>query len=107
MVADTARRLALTAGSNGDLSFANGNGSPFVPPQAFSALVLMSYYYHRSQEFAISCDTCGSDEADGEMCTISHPATGTCVTGTQPGQVLTLAKCDGSSKYSLWQGYTT
>ncbi|KAF9468813.1 hypothetical protein BDZ94DRAFT_1317400 [Collybia nuda] len=89
MVADTAHKLALTAGANGDLAFS-------VATSEVSA----------SQEFAISCDVCATDEGRGENCVISHPASNTCVSGSKPGQTLVLAACDGSENqtYNLWEG---
>ncbi|KAF8076028.1 hypothetical protein FPV67DRAFT_1470116, partial [Lyophyllum atratum] len=70
LAADTNRYIALTAGGGGALAFDIASGAS-IP----------------SQEFTITCTSCPSpdDRSDARGCTIAHPVSGKCITGSTDG----------------------
>ncbi|KAF5388173.1 hypothetical protein D9615_000072 [Tricholomella constricta] len=92
LAAETNRYTALTAGAGGTLAFD-----------------ILSETSIPSQEFTISCTTCPSFDGEGGTdargCTIAHPASGTCIAGSEDGDTLYLADCGSAGVYSLWEGF--
>lgn len=83
LTANTAHDLQLTGYPSHDLSFA-----PITSGT--------------SQNFAIDCSSCSLSSPDaGVGCVVSHPDTGTCITGNGNGATLALAPCDGTASQNF------